>query len=92
VPRPDGFCITTDTLLAQSVIAMAETTGVVAANITNPISIPGPDSALVLQLATVVGAGLKGTVPLTSVAAIVNGYYTAGDGGGGTYYWDTASV
>ncbi len=84
------------TATVQGIIAlMTENDATVASNVTNAIPIPAPPSGVpVVQIATVVGAtaSLKAIVPATGIAAIVDGYATAGDGGGGEFYWDPTSV
>lgn len=83
--------------LVNAIIAeMSETDAVIAANVTNPIPVPTPVSQTVLNLATVVGVtdSLMATIPTTAIAAIVDGYYAAEDGGSipGGYFWDPTST
>jgi hypothetical protein len=69
-----------------------ESDAVVAANVTNPIPVPAPVSFSTINIPFVVGlaTSLRSTVASSAIGAIVDGYTAAGDGGGGTFYYDVA--
>lgn len=76
------------------IAALSEADTIVAANVTDPIPFPIPITATVFAIPFVFGVtnSLYATTPPFSCCAIVDGYTTKGDNGGGTFLWNPTSI
>jgi len=86
---PSSYVTVCDGIIAM----MSEASSVIATNIPTPIPIPTPIALSVINLPTVIGGpGLYGTIPVSAVAAVVDGYHVIGDNGGGLFFWNPTSA